>query len=409
MENYLSYISPAWLTEQILGLCGGVLVPLILHFPEKPETVQVDIRDIAPHIIFYGARLWESLASTIQVKITDSTPLKNFFYNLALKVSDKRLQAKERGEKIGLLLGLLHRLADFVVFRPLRDRIGFTKNKVGYTAGAAISPDMMRLFHAIGINIKNLYGTTEASLISLHKDDDVRYETIGIPFDGCEVKISEEGEIIVKNEGVFAGYYKNPEATAKVLKDGYYHTGDAGLFDKGHLIYLDRVDEMIELSDGKKFSPQYTEIRLRFSPYLRDVMVFGGEDKPFVSAILNIDYDNVGKWAERRKMTYTTYMDLSQKKEVRELLKGIVQNVNSILPEYARIKAFVSLHKEFDADEAELTRTRKLKRKPIEERYKDILTGIYEKKESIKVESQVAYRDGRVGMVRTEVIVNYLN
>jgi long-chain acyl-CoA synthetase len=409
MENYLSYISPAWLTEQILGLCGGVLIPLVLHFPEKPETVQVDIRDIAPHIIFYGARLWESLASTIQVKITDSTPLKIFFYDLALKVSHKKLEAREKGERIGLLLAMFHHLADFVVFRPLRDRIGFTKNKVGYTAGAAISPDMMRLFHAIGINIKNLYGTTEASLISLHKDDDVRYETIGIPFEGCEVKISEEGEILVKSDGVFVGYYKSPEATAKVLKDGYYRTGDAGLFDKGHLVYLDRVDEMIELSDGKKFSPQYTEIRLRFSPYVKDVMVFGGEDKPFVSAILNIDYDNVGKWAERRKMTYTTYIDLSQKKEVRELLKGIVEKVNSVLPEYARIKSFVSLHKEFDADEAELTRTRKLKRKPIEERYKDILTGIYEKRESIKVESQVAYRDGRVGMVRTEVIVNYLN
>ena len=409
MENYLSYISPAWLTEQILGLCGGVSIPLVLHFPEKPETVQSDIRDIAPHIIFYGARLWESLASTIQVKITDSTPLKIFFYNLALKVSNKRLQVKERGKKIGPLSEGVHRLVDFIVFRPLRDRIGFTKNKVGYTAGAAISPDMMRLFHAIGINIKNLYGTTEASLISLHKDDDVRYETIGIPFEGCEVNISGEGEILVKSEGVFIGYYKSPEATAKVLKDGYYHTGDAGLFDKGHLVYLDRVDEMIELPDGKKFSPQYTEIRLRFSPYVKDVMVFGGEDKPFVSAILNIDYDNVGKWAERRKMTYTTYIDLSQKKEVRELLKGIVEKVNSVLPEYARIKAFVSLHKEFDADEAELTRTRKLKRKPIEERYKDILTGIYKKRESIKVESQVAYRDGRVGMVRTEVIVNYLN
>jgi long-chain acyl-CoA synthetase len=409
MENYLSYISPAWLTEQILGLCGGVSIPLVLHFPEKPETVQVDIRDIAPHIIFYGARLWESLASTIQVKITDSTPLKIFFYQLALKVSHKRLEVKEKGEKIGFLLGVFNRLADFIVFRPLRDRIGFTKNKVGYTAGAAISPDMMRLFHAIGINIKNLYGTTEASLISLHKDDDIRYETIGIPFKGCEVEVSEEGEILVKSNGVFVGYYKNSEATAKVLKDGYYHTGDAGLFDKGHLVYLDRVEEMIELSDGKKFSPQYTEIRLRFSPYVKDAMVFGGEGKPFVSAILNIDYDNVGKWAERRKMTYTTYIDLSQKKEVRELLKGIVENVNSILPEHARIKAFVSLHKEFDADEAELTRTRKLKRKPIEERYKDILIGIYEKRESIKVESQVAYRDGRVGMVRTEVIVNYLN
>jgi long-chain acyl-CoA synthetase len=409
MENYLSYISPAWLTEQILGLCGGVLIPLVLHFPEKPETVQVDIRDIAPHIIFYGARLWESLASTIQVKITDSTPLKTFFYHLALNVSHKRLEVKEKGKKIGLILHVVHRLADFIVFRPLRDRIGFTKNKVGYTAGAAISPEMMRLFHAIGINIKNLYGTTEASLISLHKDDDVRYETIGIPFEGCGVKISEEGEILVKSDGVFEGYYKSPEATAKVFRDGYYYTGDAGLFDKEHLVYLDRVDEMIELSDGKKFSPQYTEIRLRFSPYVKDVMVFGGEDKPFVSAILNIDYDNVGKWAERRKMNYTTYIDLSQKKEVRGLLKGIVERVNSVLPEYARIKAFVSLHKEFDADEAELTRTRKLKRKPIEERYKDILTGIYEKRESIKVESQVAYRDGRVGMVRTEVIVNYLS
>jgi long-chain acyl-CoA synthetase len=408
-ENYLSYISPAWLTEQILGLCGGVLIPLIVHFPEKPETVQVDIRDIAPHIIFYGARLWESLASMIQVKITDSTPLKIFFYNLALGISYKKLDAKEKGEEIGFLLEIFHRLADFIVFRPLRDRIGFTKNKVGYTAGAAISPDMMRLFHAIGINIKNLYGTTEASLISLHRDDDIRYETIGVPFEGCEVKISEEGEILVKSRGVFVGYHKNSEETAKVLRDDYYHTGDAGLFDRGHLVYLDRVDEMIALSDGKKFSPQYTEIRLRFSPYVKDVMVFGGEDKPFVSAILNIDYDNVGKWAERRKMTYTTYIDLSQKKEVRELLKGIVESVNSVLPEYARIKAFVSLHKEFDADEAELTRTRKLKRKPIEERYKEILTGIYEKKESIKVESQVAYRDGRVGMVRTEIIVNYLN
>jgi long-chain acyl-CoA synthetase len=408
-ENYLSYISPAWLTEQILGLCGGVLIPLVLHFPEKPETVQVDIRDIAPHIIFYGARLWESLASTIQVKITDSTPLKILFYKLALRVSHKRLEVREKGGNMGFLLRVLHRFMDFIVFRPLRDRIGFTKNKVGYTAGAAISPDMMRLFHAIGINIKNLYGTTEASLISLHKDDDVRYETIGIPFEGCEVKISEEGEILVKSDGVFVGYYKSPETTAKVFKDGYYHTGDAGLFDKEHLVYLDRVDEMIELSDGKKFSPQYTEIRLRFSPYVKDVMVFGGEDKPFVSAILNIDYDNVGKWAERRKMNYTTYIDLSQKKEVRELLKGIVERVNSVLPEYAQIKAFVSLHKEFDADEAELTRTRKLKRKPIEERYKDILAGIYEKRESIKVESQVAYRDGRVGMVRTEVIVNYLN
>jgi long-chain acyl-CoA synthetase len=406
--NYLSYISPAWITEQFLALCGGVLIPLTLHFPEKPETVQADIRDIAPEIVFYGARLWENLASTIQVKISDSTRLKMFLYSLASMVSYRRLQAKERGERIGSLMKCLHWMADFIVFRPLRDRIGFTRNKVAYTAGAAIAPDMMRLFHAIGINIKNLYGSTEASLVSLHKDDDIRYETIGEPFEGCEVRISDAGEILVKSEGVFAGYYKNPDATLKVLNSGFYHTGDAGLIDRGHLVYLDRMDEMIELSDGNTFSPQYTEIRLRFSPYCKDAVVFGGRGKPFVAAILNIDYDNVGKWAERRKIAYTTYLDLSQKKEVRDLLKTIVENVNSILPEYARIKAFVSLHKEFDADEAELTRTRKLKREPIEKRYKDILAGIYEKREKIKVESQVVYRDGRIGTVRTEVIVNFL-
>ncbi len=407
--NYLSYISPAWITEQFLALCGGVWIPLTLHFPEKPETVQVDIRDIAPEIVFYGARLWESLASTIQVKISDSTRLKMFFYSLASRISRKKLSALEQGKRISPFLSILHRVADFVVFRPLRDRIGFTKNRVAYTAGAAIAPDMMRLFHAIGINIKNLYGSTESSLVSLHKDDDIRYETVGLPFEGCDVKISPEGEILVKSEGVFTGYYKNPEATGKVMKDGYYYTGDAGLLDRGHLVYLDRVAEMIELSDGNTFSPQYTEIRLRFSPYCKDAVVFGGRNKPFVTAILNIDYDNVGKWAEREKIGYTTYMDLSQKKEVRELLRTIVENVNAVLPEYARIKAFVSLHKEFDADEAELTRTRKLKREPIEERYKDILKGMYEKKENIKVESQVVYRDGRTGTVKTEVIVNHLN
>lgn len=409
MDNYLSYISPAWITEQILGLCGGVLVPLVLSFPEKPETVQADLRDIAPHIVFYGARLWESLASEIQVKIMDSTALKLFCYKLALKVSYKRLGAYERADEMSPLWNVLYWLCDFVVFRPLRDRIGFTNNKVAYTAGAAIAPDMMRLFHAIGINIKNLYGSTEASLVSLHRDNDVRYETVGVPFAGSEVRISEGGEILVKSEGVFAGYYKNPEATMTVLKDGCYFTGDAGLIDKGHLVYLDRMDEMIELSDGNRFSPQYAEIRLRFSPYCKDAIVCGGRDKPFVAAILNIDYDNVGKWAERRKIAYTTYVDLSQKEEVRGLLRQIVKNVNSVLPEYAQIKAFVSLHKEFDADEAELTRTRKLKREPIEERHRDILSGIYEKRESVRVESQVTYRDGRIGKVKTEVIINYVS
>ena len=207
---------------------------------------------------------------------------------------------------------------------------------------------------------------------------------------------------------IFKGYYKNPEATKKALEGGFYHTGDAGYFDKGHLIYEDRLSELIELDGGHQFSPQFIEIRFRFSPFIMDGIVFGGHDKPFVSAILTIDFDNVGKWAENRKIAYTTYSDLSQKKEVRELLKGIIVDINSFLPEYSKVKAFVSLHKEFDADEAELTRTRKLKREPIEERYKDILSSIYNREEKVNITSQVTYRDGRVGTVSTELFIDYL-
>ncbi len=407
-DDYLSYISPAWITEQMLALTGGVAVPFIINFPEKPETVQKDIRDIAPSIIFYGARLWENLASTIQAKITDTTRLKKFFYQIASRVSYKKLESSENGKQASPLLNVLHRIADFIVFRPLRDRIGFRKNRVGYTAGAAISPDMMKLFHMIGVNIKNLYGSTEASLVCLHKDEDIRYETVGVPFEGCDIKLSEEGEILVKNDGVFAGYYKNSEATTEVLKNGYYHTRDAGIFDGDHLVYLDRVNEMITLPNGKKFSPQFIEIRLRFSPYVKDAMVFGGRDKPFVSAILNIEYANVGKWAERNKVNYTNYSDLSQKPEVINLLKKIVAQVNAVLPDHSTISSFVSLHKEFDPDEEELTRTRKLKRKSIEKRYEDILKAIYQGNDRVKAESQVAYRDGRIGFREIEVKITHL-
>jgi long-chain acyl-CoA synthetase len=407
-DNYVSYISPAWITEQLIGLTGGVSVPLIINFPESPETVQADIRDIGPHIIFYGARLWESLSSSIQVKIADSSAFRMFCYNLASKISLKRVALKEKRASIGLILSFLHRLADFVVFRPLRDRLGLSKVSVAYTAGAAISPDMMRLFHSIGVNIKNLYGSTESLVMALHRDDDIRYETVGVPFDGCEIRISSEGEILCKSDMVFGGYYKNPEATQKVLKEGFYHTGDAGYFDKGHLIYQDRVGELIEIDSVNRFSPQFLESRLRFSPYIMDGIVFGGRDKPFPAAILAMNFDNVSKWAEKKKIAYTTFLDLSQKESVRNLLKKVVSEVNSFLPEHSKVRAFVCLHKALDPDEAELTRTRKLKRKMIEEKYEDILISIYNKKEKIPISTQVIYRDGRVGTVKTELIINYI-
>lgn len=406
-DRYVSYISPAWVTEQMLGIAGGVAVPFALHFPEKPETVQQDLRDIAPSVVFYGARLWENLSADIQVRISDSTRIKQLTFNAAMRLARRRLERREAGVRVGMLLQAGCRLADFLVFRPLRDRIGMNRNRVAYTAGAAISPDMLRFFHALGVNIKNLYGSTEASLVSLQKDGELCFDSVGKPFPGCQVNISETGEILVKNDGVFLGYYKDPEATAKELRDGFYHTGDAGFFNGGHLHYIDRLSEMIELSCGSRVSPQFAEIRLRASPYVRDAAVFAELETSLISAILNIDFENVGKWAESRNLSYTTYLDLSQKPQVLELLRDIVRKVNESLPEPSRIQAFVSLHKEFDADEAELTRTRKLKRKPIRESYAPILQAMCQGSDCIRVESRVTYRDGRVGNVKTDLRVCY--
>ncbi len=244
-------------------------------------------------------------------------------------------------------------------------------------------------------------------IISMHRDGDIRYETVGKVFEGNEVRISEDGEIMVRGPMIFAGYYKDPEGTKKKFRDGWYLTGDAGYIDEeGHLIYWDRVEELIELPDGTKFSPQFIEVRLRFSPYIKDVMVLGGKDKPFVSAIITHDYENVSKWAEKRRIPFTTYTDLSQKPEVIELLLKEVERVNRALPDSARIRKFVSLHKEFDPDEAELTRTRKLKRSPLEEKYKGLIDAIYSGASRYRVSAQVTYRDGRKGVVETDVLIN---
>jgi long-chain acyl-CoA synthetase len=281
--------------------------------------------------------------------------------------------------------------------------MGFARARVGYTAGAAVSPDIIRFFHALGLNLKNIYGSTEASLVTIPRSADFKYDSVGTPIDGCEVKIVD-GEIVVKNPGLFSGYYKNPEATAEKIRDGWYYTGDSGFFDEeGHLIYWDRVDELLELKNGEKFSPQYIETRLRFSPYIKDCIAVGGEGRDYIGALINIDYGNVGKWAEKKRMAYTTFVDLSQKPEVAGLIAGEIRKVNKEIPEFARVKRFVNLHKEFDPDEAELTRTRKLRRTFVEERYKEIIESLYQDKETMSVEAHVTYRDGRKGVIRTEI------
>ncbi len=405
--EYLSFIPPAWITEQGIGIAATILGPLVASFPEEPETVQENLREIGPDILFFGARLWENLNRMVQAKMIDSTFLRRLIYRLALPIGLKVADVKSGRKKIPIPWRIIYFLAHHAVFRQLRDRLGLSNVKAVYSAGAAVSPDIIRYFKALGIDVRLFYGSTEQGVMTMPREGDIRPETSGPPVPWVEVKLSDEGEILIKNEYPYSGYYKDPEATEAKLKDGWFYTSDFGYMNEdGHLIVIDRMEDLKELAGGKKFSPQYTEIRLRFSPYIKDALVIGGPDKGYVTVLINIDLDNVGRFAEAHHIAYTTFTDLSQKREAIGLIKKEIVKVNRTLPEWTRIKRFVNLHKEFDADEDELTRTRKLRRTFVEDRYKDLIEVLYSDKDMYKVEASVTYRDGRKGTIETSIHIN---
>lgn len=410
VDDYVSFLPPAWITENVLGLTVHLRTGMVVNFPEAPETVQENIREIAPQSLLFSARLWESLVAMVQMRMTDSSPINRFLYRIFMPVGYKVARMRfEQRRRVRVPWRLLYALGEWAVYHPLRDKLGLINVRSAYSSGAALSPDVIRFFRAVGVNIKQLFGSTEAQVHTLHIGDDVRFETVGVPLPGMDIRIADDGEILVRGPTVFRGYYKNPEVTAETLKDGWFHTGDAGHFDEdGHLIYLDRVNDLLELAGGQRFSPQYIEGRLKFSPYIMDAMAIGGADKPYVTGIINIDFDNVGRWAEGRGLAYTTFVDLSQKPEVYDLVQSDVERVNRALPAPARMRKFVLLHKEFDPDEAELTRTRKLRRAFMEERYKLMIDTMYGGGEEVQVRAEVKYRDGRTGVVETSVRVRSL-
>jgi len=405
--EYLSFIPPAWITEQGIGVAGSILARMVVNFPEEPETVQENIRELGPGILFFGARLWENLNRMVQARMIDSTFLRRLVYRLILPLGLKVADMKSRKKKIALPWKIIYFIAYHVVFRQLRDRLGLSNVDAVYSAGAAVSPDIIRYFKALGINIRLFYGSTEQGVMSMPREGDIRPDTSGPPVPWVEIKLSDEGEILIKNKYPYSGYYKNPEATAEKVKDGWFYTGDFGHMNKdGHLIVIDRMDDLKELAGGKKFSPQYSEIRLRFSPYIKDALVIGGPGKEYVTVLINIDLDNVGRFAEAHHIAYTTFTDLSQKKEAIDLIGKEIAGVNDTLPEWTRIRRFVNLHKEFDADEDELTRTRKLRRTFVEDKYKDLIGALYGDEDKYKVEADVTYRDGRKGTIETSIHVN---
>ncbi len=294
--------------------------------------------------------------------------------------------------------------ASLTAYRKIRDHLGLSRVRHAYTGGAAMGPDHFRFFHAIGVNLKQIYGQTEIAGISVvHRDDDIKFDTVGTPIPETEVRLTEGDEIISKSPSVFVGYYKMPEETNKTLKDGWLYSGDTGFIDEdGHLVVFDRTKDIMILTDGRKFSPQFLEARLKFSPYLRDALIVGHE-RPYVTAILCIDYNTVGKWAEDNGINYTSYPELSQNPAVYDLVEQPIREVNRTLPDAAKIRKFANLYKEFDADDDELTRTRKIRRAFVENRYKNIIDTLYSDADMLHMETNITYEDGRVAEIKQDI------
>jgi long-chain acyl-CoA synthetase len=409
-DNHVSFLPLGWIAEVVLGFTSHVYNGLIINFPEEPETVRENIREIAPEGLLYNSRLWDNLVATVQVRMTDASWLNRTLYDIFLpigyKVADKRLT----NQRPGLGLQVTNRVADAIIFGPLRDKLGLSKIRYAYTAGSALSPDAMRFFHALGINLKQIYGSTEVTGgATVHRDGDIKFASVGQPAPGVDIQTDDDGEILIAGPTVFQGYFRNPAETQSAVyidEDNrhWFRTGDAGYIDEdGHVIYLDRVKDMITLASGDSFSPQFIEGRLKFNPYIQDVMAVGGKKRDYVGALIIIDFANVGRWAEKRGLGYTTFIDLSQKEDVYDLVRNAVEDVNQNLPKAGRVRRFLLMHKEFDADEDEMTRTRKLRRRFLYDRYGDIVEALYTGQDSVHVEAAIRYQDGSEGIIETDV------
>lgn len=395
-DDFVSFLPFAWIGEQMMSISCGLLIGFTVNFPEEPETALSDLREIGPHVVFAPPRFYEQMTRTVQVKHLDSSFVKRQAFRLGMKLSYRIAEMQFGKAKVHWWWTLLGRLAHATVHKKLRDHLGLSRIRNAYTGGAAMGPDHFRFFHAIGVNLKQIYGQTEIAGISVvHRSGDIKFDTVGKPIPGTEIMITESGEIISRSSSVFAGYYKDPEATAAALVDGWLHSGDRGFIDEdGHLVVFDRSKDVMTLSDGRPFSPQYLETRLKFSPYIKDAWIIG-DSRDYVSAVVCIDYSVTGKWADGKGVNYTSYTELSQKEEVYKLIASQITEANKDLPKPARIRKFVNLYKEFDADDDELTRTRKLRRAFVEKRYEQIVSGLYNGCNAVKMDTTIKYEDGR--------------
>jgi long-chain acyl-CoA synthetase len=410
-EEVLAYLPMGWVGDHIFSYAQSIVTGFTVNCPESAATVLHDLREIAPTYFFAPPRIWETILTGVLIRLEDAAwpkrRLVGFFLDLAQDLERRRLG----GQPASGWGRLLRPIGQLLVYGPLRDNLGMRRIRIAYTAGEAIGPEIFVFFRALGVNVKQLYGMTESSaLIAIQRDGDIRLDTVGTPLPGVQTRISETGEVLFKSPGVFQGYYKNPEATRQTLEDGWVHTGDAGFLDAdGHLKIIDRARDVGRLADGTVFAPKFVENKLKFSPYVREVVCIG-QGRPFVSALVNIDLAAVGNWAERRGIAYTSYTDLAQKPEVYELIRSEVARVNRSLREDevlrgAQIRRFLILHKELDPDDEEITRTRKVRRGYIAQKYAGLIDALYDQRDHVEVEAKVTYEDGRTGTMRANLMI----
>jgi len=402
--NWLSMSPPAWIVDQMWGAGVALAGGMAMNFPETRETVLEDFRELGPNVLITSSRFWEDLASTIRVKMGDAGLIRRKLFHLAENIGGRITDLKSQGKSPGPGLSLAGWLASVIIFRPLLDRIGCAGFYSAYTGGHPISPDVIRFFRSLGLNLKQCYGLTESGgIFQVQPDTEVKAETVGRSLSGMDVKISDDQEVFLSSKTVFRGYYNDFEATQAAFEEGWLRTGDAGYIDDDdHLVIIGRREEIIRNKQGEAFSPDFIETRLKFSPYIREAVTFG-EGRPYITALINIDMGNVGNWAEERMIPYTTYTDLSQQSEVEKLVHTEVEKVNEKLPEAMKVRKCILLYKLLDADDEELTRTGKVRRKFVYGLYLKLITAMYEGKKDLDVKTTIRYRNGQVGTLETNV------
>jgi long-chain acyl-CoA synthetase len=406
-DELLCYLPMAWIGDSLFSLVLTLLVGFTCNCPERPETVQRDLRELGPTIAIAPPRIWENMLTLLRVRASDSTPLKRNVFEFFRGLAERVQALKSEDKRVSLPMRLGVALGEVLVYGPVRDQLGLRRARWVYTGGAPLGPDTFRFFRSFGVNIKQVWGSTELSgLASLQPDGQADPDTVGRAIPGTEVRVSEDGEVLIRSAAVFKGYYKQPEATRDTITaDGWFRTGDSGYVDRrGHLVIVDRAKDVGKLVDGTPFAPQFVENKLKFSPFIAEAVAFG-DRRPFVAGIIAIDLTTVGSWAERRNLPYTSFQDLSAKPEVRRLIGEAIAEVNASLPAAARIRRFLLLNKEFDADDNEITRTRKVRRRFVAEKYAALVEAFYRGQQEVELSTEITYEDGRKATLTSNIVI----